>query len=100
MTTVKLYGYATSPYVRKVGCFLYYKGIDFTHVSVSPLEPDKGPAQYGDHHAKRALRRPGASPPPISGNRRASTSFTSPRFVVWRKPATPWSARLLKDLPQ
>ena len=41
MTTVKLYGYATSPYVRKVGCFLYYKGIDFTHLPVSPLEPHK-----------------------------------------------------------
>jgi len=37
---VKLYGYATSPYVRKTGCFLYYKGIDFTHVPVNPLKPD------------------------------------------------------------
>ena len=37
---VKIYGYATSPYVRKSGCFLYYKGIDFTHVPVNPLKPE------------------------------------------------------------
>ncbi len=37
MANVKLYGYATSPYVRKTGCFLYYKGIDFTHIRVNPL---------------------------------------------------------------
>lgn len=40
MKSIKLYGYATSPFVRKTGCFLYYKGIDFTHVPVNPLEPD------------------------------------------------------------
>lgn len=40
MANVKLYGYATSPYVRKTGCFLYYKGIDFTHVPVNPLKPE------------------------------------------------------------
>ncbi len=39
MTSVKLYGYATSPFVRKVGCFLYYKGIEFTHVPVNPIDP-------------------------------------------------------------
>jgi glutathione S-transferase len=39
MKSIKLYGYATSPYVRKTGCFLYYKGIDFTHVPVNPLKP-------------------------------------------------------------
>jgi len=39
MTSVKLYGYATSPYVRKVGCFLYYKGIEFEHVPVNPIDP-------------------------------------------------------------
>jgi len=39
MRTVKLYGYATSPYVRKVGCFLYYKGIEFTHIPVNPINP-------------------------------------------------------------
>ncbi len=39
MTTIKLYGYTTSPFVRKVGCFLYYKGIEFIHVPVNPLDP-------------------------------------------------------------
>ena len=39
MANIKLYGYATSPYVRKTGCFLYYKGIDFTHVPVNPIKP-------------------------------------------------------------
>ena len=39
MKTVKLYGYATSPYVRKVGCFLYYKGIEFEHIPVNPIDP-------------------------------------------------------------
>ena len=38
MAEIKLYGYATSPYVRKTGCFLYYKGIDFTHVPVNPIK--------------------------------------------------------------
>ena len=38
MANIKLYGYATSPYVRKTGCFLYYKGIDFTHIPVNPLK--------------------------------------------------------------
>ncbi len=37
MTDIKLYGYATSPYVRKVGCFLYYKQLEFEFVPVSPL---------------------------------------------------------------
>ncbi len=41
MASVKLYGYATSPYVRKTGCFLHYKGIDFTHIPVNPLEPEQ-----------------------------------------------------------
>lgn len=39
MKSIKLYGYATSPYVRKSGCFLYFKGIDFTHVPVNPIDP-------------------------------------------------------------
>jgi len=39
VANIKLYGYATSPYVRKTGCFLYYKGIDFTHVPVNPTKP-------------------------------------------------------------
>ena len=37
MSDIKLYGYATSPYVRKVGCFLYYKQLDFEFVPVSPM---------------------------------------------------------------
>lgn len=40
MTQVKLYGYATSPFVRKTGCFLYYKNIEFTHIPVDPTNPD------------------------------------------------------------
>ena len=39
MNDVKLYGYATSPFVRKTGCFLYYKEIVFTHVPVNPIDP-------------------------------------------------------------
>lgn len=39
MKSIKLYGYATSPYVRKTGCFLYYKGVEFTHVPVNPIDP-------------------------------------------------------------
>lgn len=48
MKSIKLYGYATSPYVRKTGCFLYYKGVDFTHVPVNPLEPEKTIGHTGD----------------------------------------------------
>lgn len=40
MKSVKLYGYATSPFVVKTACYLYYKGIDFTHVPVNPIDPD------------------------------------------------------------
>lgn len=40
MATIKLYGYATSPFVRKTGCFLYYKGLEFEHVPISPYEPE------------------------------------------------------------
>ena len=39
MPEIKLYGYATCPFVRKVVCFLYYKGIDFTHIPVNPINP-------------------------------------------------------------
>lgn len=38
---ITLYGYATSPYVRKVACYLYYKGLSFDYVGVSPLKPRK-----------------------------------------------------------
>ena len=41
MTDIKLYGYATSPFVRKVGCFLYYKGLEFQHVPVDPTNPSE-----------------------------------------------------------
>lgn len=40
MSSVKLYGYATSPFVRKTGCFLYYKGVEFEHVPVDPTNPE------------------------------------------------------------
>ncbi|MFK7914189.1 MAG: glutathione S-transferase family protein [Pseudomonadales bacterium] len=40
MMEIKLYGYATSPFVRKTACFLYYKGLAFTHVPVNPLKPE------------------------------------------------------------
>lgn len=35
---IKLYGYSTSPYVRKVGCCLYYKNLPFEFVPVNPLD--------------------------------------------------------------
>lgn len=38
---ITLYGYTTSPYVRKVSCYLYYKELPFQFVGVSPVEPDK-----------------------------------------------------------
>ncbi|MEP0393150.1 MAG: glutathione S-transferase family protein [Erythrobacter sp.] len=41
MKAVKLYGYATSPFVRKTGCFLHYKGIEFTHIPVDPTKPNE-----------------------------------------------------------
>lgn len=41
MTQITLYGYTTSPFVRKVSCYLYYKGLPFDFVGVSPVEPQK-----------------------------------------------------------
>ncbi len=38
---IELYGYTTSPYVRKVSCYLYYKGLEFDFIGVSPVEPEK-----------------------------------------------------------
>lgn len=38
---IKLYGYATSPFVRKTACFLYYKQLPFEHVPVNPIEPQR-----------------------------------------------------------
>ncbi len=36
---VTLYGYATSPYVQKVNCYLIFKRIDFDVVHVNPINP-------------------------------------------------------------
>lgn len=38
---ITLYGYTTSPFVRKVSCYLYYKELSFEFVGVSPVEPYK-----------------------------------------------------------
>ena len=38
MTDIKLYGYSTSPYVRKVGCCLYYKDLPFEFIPVNPID--------------------------------------------------------------
>lgn len=38
---ITLYGYTTSPFVRKVSSYLYYKDLPFEFVGVSPVEPDK-----------------------------------------------------------
>lgn len=38
---IKLYGYTTSPYVRKVSSYLYYKEVPFEFVGVSPVDPAK-----------------------------------------------------------
>jgi len=39
VANIKLYGYSTSPYVRKVGCCLYYKKLAFEFVPVNPVNP-------------------------------------------------------------
>ncbi len=39
MPQINLYGYATSPFVRKSGCFLYFKGVEFSHIPVNPIDP-------------------------------------------------------------
>lgn len=36
MTDIKLYGYSTSPFVRKVACCLYYKNLPFKFIPVNP----------------------------------------------------------------
>ena len=45
--SIKLYGYATSPYVRKTGAFLYYKKLPFTHVPVNPFATEDTPGKFG-----------------------------------------------------
>ena len=44
---INLYGYATSPYVRKTGAFLYYKKLPFTHVPVSPFATEDTLGKFG-----------------------------------------------------
>jgi len=39
LLNIKLYGYSTSPFVRKVGCCLYYKDLPFEFIPVNPMEP-------------------------------------------------------------
>jgi len=39
MTDIKLYGYSTSPFVRKLACCLYYKKLPFEFVPVNPIDP-------------------------------------------------------------
>lgn len=41
MSDIKLYGYATSPFVRKVAACLYYKNLPFEHIPVNPIDPEK-----------------------------------------------------------
>ena len=38
MENIKLYGYSTSPYVRKVACCLYYKKLPFEFIPVNPTD--------------------------------------------------------------
>ena len=46
-SSIKLYGYATSPYVRKTGTFLYYKKLPFTHVPVNPFTTEDMHDKFG-----------------------------------------------------
>lgn len=39
MADIKLYGYSTSPFVRKVAACLYYKKLAFEHIPVNPADP-------------------------------------------------------------
>jgi len=39
LLNIKLYGYSTSPFVRKVGCCLFYKDLPFEFIPVNPMEP-------------------------------------------------------------
>jgi len=38
---IELYGYTTSPYVRKVSCYLPYKELEFDFIGASLVEPKK-----------------------------------------------------------
>jgi len=41
MAGIRLYGYSTSPFVRKLGCCLYYKQLPFEFVPVDPINPEQ-----------------------------------------------------------
>ncbi|MDG1399445.1 MAG: glutathione S-transferase family protein, partial [Candidatus Binatia bacterium] len=41
MREIRLYGYSTSPFVRKVGCCLYFKQLPFEFVPVDPTNPEQ-----------------------------------------------------------
>ena len=41
MTKIRLYGYSTSPFVRKLGCCLYFKQLPFEFVPVDPTNPEQ-----------------------------------------------------------
>ena len=41
MAKIRLYGYSTSPFVRKLGCCLYYKQLPFEFVPVDPTNPEQ-----------------------------------------------------------
>lgn len=47
MPLIKLYGYCTSPYVRKVGAFLMHKGLDFEFVGINPFEAAQTLSKFG-----------------------------------------------------
>ena len=41
MPEIRLYGYSTSPFVRKLGCCLYFKQLPFEFVPVDPTNPEQ-----------------------------------------------------------
>jgi len=47
MADIKLYGYCTSPFVRKTAAFLYFKGVDFDHIPVNPVDASKTLGKFG-----------------------------------------------------
>lgn len=41
MAKIRLYGYSTSPFVRKLACCLYFKQLAFDFVPVDPTDPEQ-----------------------------------------------------------
>lgn len=41
MANIRLFGYSTSPFVRKLGCCLHFKQLPFQFVPVNPTNPDQ-----------------------------------------------------------